>query len=963
MVPVLACTPARLLIFRTFADRILIMAADLAGLDPKEYIVIKGAARHNLKSVSVSIPKNKLVVFTGLSGSGKSSLAFDTLYAAGQRRYVESLSAYARQFLSRLDKPEVDAIYGLTPAIAIEQRVHATNPRSTVGTTTELYDYLKLVYARIGKTFSPISGNEVKKQTVADVVAAVKQMSAGTKLQILAPIYLENRALGAQAQILIQQGYARIQLGGERLRLDAIDPKDSRQPESLFLVVDRLSVRDDADFYNRLSDSVQTAFYEGKGCARVDDVTAQRRIAFFNRFALDGIDFTEPSTALFSFNNPYGACPVCEGYGSVIGIDADLVIPDKGLSVYGGAIACWRGEKMSKWRDRLIETADRFDFPIHRPIYQLSEGERRLLWTGNEHFRGINEFFERLEQKSYKIQNRVMRARYRGKTRCPECAGNRLRVEATYVKIGGKALTELIELPLDALLDFFENLKLSAFDQRVAKRPLIEIERRLQYLLDLGLNYLTPNRMSSTLSGGESQRINLATALGSSLVGSTYILDEPSIGLHPRDTDNLIKILCHLRDLGNTVIVVEHDEDIIRAADYLIDMGPESGDWGGEVVFAGKPEQLRAADTLTAQYITGRKTVSVPQKARVSNAFLKVIGAREHNLKNIDVRFPLHALSVVTGVSGSGKSTLLKRILYPALQKKLGLYGERAGEHKAVEMPVQAIDQIEFIDQNTIGKNLRSNPVTYIKAYDDIRNLLAAQKLAKVRGYRPKHFSFNVDGGRCDTCKGAGEVCVEMQFMADVHLICEACHGKRFKREILDVCFAEKNIYDILELTIDDAIAFFNAHGAAQIAARLQPLQDVGLGYVKLGQSLSTLSGGEAQRVKLAAFLSKGKRGGQTLFIFDEPATGLHFHDVKKLLGSFQALLERGDTLIVIEHNLDIVKAADWLVDLGPEGGRKGGALIYEGTVEGILDSKNSHTARYLKGKYEAALKQAFPMD
>ncbi len=931
------------------------MSADLEGLDPKKYIAIKGAALHNLKSVSVSIPKNKLVVCTGLSGSGKSSLVFDTLYAAGQRRYVESLSAYARQFLSRLDKPKVDAIYGLTPAIAIEQRVHATNPRATVGAATELYDYLRILYARIGKTFSPISGTEVKKQTVADVMAAVKQMPGGTQLQILAPIQLENRTLGSQAQILIQQGYARIQLDGALLRLDAIDPRDSRKPERLFLVVDRLSVRADSDFYNRLSDSVQTAFYEGKGRALVEDVTAQKRMAFSNRFALDGMDFTEPSTALFSFNNPYGACPICKGYGRIIGIDADRVIPNKELSVYEGAIACWHGEKVSKWQDRLIETAERFNFPIHRPIYQLSEGERRLLWTGNEHFRGINEFFERLEQKSYKVQNRVMLSRYRGKTRCPNCGGKRLRTEASYVKIGGKALTELIDLALDALLDFFKSLKLSPFDQRVAKRLLIEIERRLQYLLDLGLNYLTLNRTSSSLSGGESQRIHLATALGSSLVGATYILDEPSIGLHPRDTDSLIKILQRLRDLGNTVIVVEHDEEIIKAADYLIDMGPESADLGGEVVFAGEPRELRASETLTAQYITGRKTVSTPQKARIIDGFFKVIGAREHNLKNIDVRFPSHALSVVTGVSGSGKTTLLKGILYPALQKKLGLYIGRVGEHQAVEMPPKAIDSIALIDQNAIGKNSRSNPVTYVKAYDDIRNLFAVQKGAKIRGYKPKHFSFNVNGGRCDSCEGTGEVRVEMQFMADVHLVCEACDGKRFKREILEVCFAGKNIYDILELTTDAAIAFFNAHGAAQIARRLQPLQDIGLGYVKLGQSVSTLSGGEAQRLKLASFLSKARIGEHALFIFDEPATGLHFHDVKKLLGGFQALLEGGNTLIVIEHNLDIVKAADWLVDLGPEGGQKGGHLIYEGTTEDISDLKNSYTARYLRRKYETA--------
>lgn len=930
------------------------MPKDVATADPAAHIVIKGAALHNLKEVSLAIPKNRLVVMTGLSGSGKSSLAFDTLYAEGQRRYVESLSSYARQFLGRLDKPKVTSIRGLTPAIAIEQKVNSTNPRSTVGTATELYDYLKILYARIGKTFSPVSGHEVRKQSVADVIAVVKAMPPGTKLQLLAPISFGKRTLGEQAQLFARQGYSRMKLDGELLRLEAVDQRDGRRPERAFLVVDRLSVRGDTDFLNRLSDSLQTAFYEGEGTAVIDDVNSGKHLSFSNRFSLDDMDFMEPSTMLFSFNNPYGACPECEGYGSVIGIDPQLVIPDKTRTVYEDAIVCWRGQKMSKWKERLIATADAFDFPIHRPICQLSEAQYRLLWTGNAHFKGIDTFFEKLEEKSYKVQNRVMLSRYRGKTRCPACAGNRLRVEATYVKVGGRALTELINYPIATLLDFFETLKLSTFDRTVAKHLLLEIRNRLTYLCNLGLGYLTLNRRSSTLSGGESQRINLATALGSSLVGSTYVLDEPSIGLHPRDTDKLIAVLCRLRDLGNTVVVVEHDEAIIRAADHLIDMGPEAGSLGGEVVFEGPLQELSGAHTLTAQYLNGERAIALPETRRPVGDFIEVRGAQAHNLKNIDVRFPLHALSVVTGVSGSGKSTLLRQILYPALQRRFGLQSrERPGTHREIYIPEQGVDRLEFIDQNPIGKSSRSNPVTYIKVYDDIRNLLAAQARAKLLGFKPSHFSFNVDGGRCEACKGEGEVTIEMQFMADVHLCCEHCAGRRFKDEVLEVRFADKNIDDILKMTVDEAIAFFGGQGQRRIAAKLQPLQDVGLGYVRLGQSASTLSGGEAQRIKLASFLNKGKGGQQTLFIFDEPATGLHFHDVQKLLQSFEALLALGNTLIVIEHNLDIVKVADWLVDLGPEGGAAGGTLVYEGVPEGILQVKSSQTARYLSDKLQ----------
>lgn len=930
------------------------MSREAETVTPAAHIVIKGAGLHNLKNVSLALPKGRLIVITGLSGSGKSSLAFDTLYAEGQRRYVESLSAYARQFLGRLDKPKVDFIKGLTPAIAIEQKVNTTNPRSTVGTSTELYDYLKVLYARIGKTFSPVSGGRVQKHSVSDVVKAVKRLPEGNRVQVCAPVVCGDRTLGEHAQLLSRQGYARIELDGEPLRLDDIDKDDKRRPERFSLVVDRLSARSDDDFLSRLSDSVQAAFYEGRGHLVLDDVTHGRQFYFSNRFSLDGMDFIEPSTALFSFNNPYGACPVCEGYGSVIGIDEDRVIPDKTRSVYQEAIVCWRGEKMSKWRDRLIETAEAFDFPIHRPIEKLTPGQRELLWTGNAHFEGLQAFFDKLEEKSYKVQNRVMLSRYRGKTRCSACSGKRLRAEATYVKVGGKALTELVNYPIAALSAFFKALSLSEFEAQVARRLLVEIRNRLAYLERLGLGYLTLNRMSSTLSGGESQRINLATSLGSSLVGSTYVLDEPSIGLHPRDTDNLISVLRHLRDLGNTVVVVEHDDGIIASADYLVDMGPEAGERGGEVVFAGTLSELRTADTLTAQYLSGERRIPIPTHRRPVKDFIQLSGARAHNLKDLDVRFPLGAFSVVTGVSGSGKSTLLRRVLCPALRIALGLYsGEKPGVHRSVSLPEGAIENLEFIDQNPVGKSARSNPVTYIKAYDDIRSLFAAQPRSLERGYKASHFSFNVDGGRCETCKGEGEVTIEMQFMADVHLVCESCLGKRFKKPVLDVCFKGKNIHQVLEMTLDQAIAFFRAQSQRRIADKLQPLQDVGLGYVKLGQPSSTLSGGEAQRIKLASFLTRGQARQKTLFIFDEPSTGLHFHDVEKLLRSFEALLDYGNTLIVIEHNLEIIKVADWLVDLGPGGGEAGGTLLYEGPPEGIRGVESSAIAPYLIDKLE----------
>ncbi|MDG1328130.1 MAG: excinuclease ABC subunit UvrA, partial [Flavobacteriaceae bacterium] len=864
-------------------------------VNTKKNIVIQGAKLHNLKNISVVIPRNKLVVITGLSGSGKSSLAFDTLYAEGQRRYVESLSSYARQFLGRLNKPKVDAIKGISPAIAIEQKVNSTNPRSTVGTTTEIYDYLKLLYTRIGKTISPISGKEVKKDTVTDVINFLKEFEEGEKLLLLAPIILEKgRSIENKLLALLQQGYSRIKLGDRIVRLD--DLKGEKLTKEIYLVVDRIITKNNDDFLNRLADAVEIAFFEGKGELQIENISNPSITIFNNRFEADGISFLSPNIHLFSFNNPYGACNTCEGYGDVIGIDNDLVIPNTALSVFENAIFPWRGESMSWYRDQLVNAAYKFDFPIHKAWFELSEDQKLLVWEGNEHFRGLNDFFEELTSKSYKIQNRVMLSRYRGKTICNTCKGKRLRKEASYVKVNGTSLQELVELPLEKVTDFFNNLELNKYDKEIAKRLLIEINNRLEFLNNVGLNYLTLNRKSNTLSGGESQRINLATSLGSSLVGSMYILDEPSIGLHPKDTERLIEVLKSLRDLGNTVIVVEHDEDIMKAADEIIDIGPEAGSFGGEVVATGNYKNLLKSNSLTAQYLNGTLSIKIPAQRRTPKNSIQLFGARQHNLKNIDVQFPLGCFTAITGVSGSGKSTLVKKILYPAILKEVGGYGEKPGQFSKIEGNFSSIKNVEFVNQNPIGRSSRSNPVTYIKAYDDIRSLFSKQKLADIRGYKPKHFSFNVDGGRCEKCKGEGEVTIEMQFMADVHLECDACKGKRFKKEVLEVQFQKKNIHDVLQMTVEDAIIFFSTNGETKITNKLQPLQDVGLGYVQLGQSSSTLSGGEAQRIKLASFLIKGTTKEKTLFIFDEPTTGLHFHDINKLLKSFYALLDKGHT-------------------------------------------------------------------
>ena len=927
------------------------MQVDFSKIDPKKNIIIKGAQVHNLKNLDVVIPRNKLVVITGLSGSGKSSLAFDTLYAEGQRRYVESLSSYARQFLGRLDKPKVEYIKGIAPAIAIEQKVNTNNARSTVGTSTEIYDYMKLLFARIGRTFSPVSGREVKKNTVSDVINDVKQLELNSKWLLLAPIHLEEgRQLEDKLKVLLQQGFSRILVDNETVRLDEID-QHSLDNKDILLIVDRIVIKDEEEFYNRLADAVQTAFYEGKGICYLQELNTDKRLDYSNNFELDGINFLEPNVHLFSFNNPYGACPSCEGYGNIIGIDAELVVPNTSLSIYENAIFPWRGESMSWYRDQLVNSAYKFDFPIHKPYFQLTEEQKELIWTGNSYFEGLNDFFQELEAKNYKIQNRVMLSRYRGKTKCQTCKGKRLRVEASYVKINGKTVSDLVDLPIRHLAEFFKNLELDTYEKQIAKRLLIEINNRLSFLTEVGLDYLTLNRNSSTLSGGESQRINLATSLGSSLVGSMYILDEPSIGLHPKDSERLIKVLLSLRDLGNTVIVVEHDEDIMKAADMIIDIGPEAGTFGGELVAQGNFDEILKSTSLTAKYLNGDLEIAVPKKRRSFKNFIEIKGARENNLQNIDVTFPLDVLTVITGVSGSGKSTLVKKILFPAMQKKLDNAGEKAGQFSEIAGSFSQIKHIEYVDQNPIGRSSRSNPVTYIKAYDDIRDLFAKEKLSKIRGYQPKHFSFNVDGGRCETCSGEGTINVEMVFMADVQLPCETCNGKRFKKEILEVAFEGKNINDILTMTIDDAVAFFEKNKQNKITQKLKPLQDVGLGYVQLGQSSSTLSGGEAQRIKLASFLVKGATKDKALFVFDEPTTGLHFHDIKKLLASFDALLEKGHSLLVIEHNLDLIKCADWVIDLGPEGGENGGQLLAVGTPEEIVKNKKSITAQYLKEK------------
>jgi excinuclease ABC subunit A len=935
---------------------------DIDQLDPKKYILVKGARVNNLKNISVAIRRNKLVVITGLSGSGKSSLAFDTLYADGQRRYVESLSSYARQFLGRMSKPEVDYIKGIAPAIAIEQKVNTRNPRSTVGTSTEIYEYIKLLFARIGKTYSPVTGEQVTRHSVTDVVNVIMEQQEGTRIMIYSPVYQKNdRNLKDDLTVVLQQGFSRVLYQDNILKIEDILPEAEKfDYNDMFVLVDRFTIdKADEDLAARAADSVQTAFFEGSGTCVLGIETdgINKRIEFSNRFELDGIIFEEPSVHLFSFNNPFGACKTCEGFGSVIGIDEDLVIPDKSLSIYDDAVACWKGEKMSEYKHTLIKHAHKFDFPVHSPYYKLTNDQRKLLWTGNQYFEGINAFFAMVESQTYKIQYRVMLSRYRGKTVCPDCLGTRLRKDANYVKVNEKSITDLVLTPIADALEFFENMRLTEYEHKVADRLLVEIKNRLGFLCNVGLPYLTLNRLSNTLSGGESQRINLATSLGSSLVGSLYILDEPSIGLHPRDTHLLIKVLKGLRDMGNTVIVVEHEEEIIKAADQVIDIGPLAGSHGGELVFQGTFEEiLKDEKSMTGLYLSGKKSIQLPASRRPWNDYIEIKGAREHNLKSIDVKFPLKAMTVVTGVSGSGKTTLVKRILYPALKKIFGGYGERTGRFDRLEGDYNLITAVELIDQNPIGRSSRSNPATYVKAFDDIRSLFADQQLAKVRGYKPGFFSFNVEGGRCEECEGEGIVTVEMQFMADLHLMCDSCKGKRYKDEVLDVKYHEKTIFDILDLTIEQAIDFFHTGAdksatANRISAKLKPLADVGLGYLKLGQSSDTFSGGEAQRIKLASFLTKGTNDSPTLFIFDEPTTGLHMHDINRLLSAFNELLTKGHSLIVIEHNLDVIKTADWVIDLGPEGGEQGGFVLFEGTPESLLKAGASHTANYLRNK------------
>jgi excinuclease ABC subunit A len=922
-------------------------------------IFIKGARVHNLKNIDVSIPRNKLVVVTGVSGSGKSSLTIDTLFAEGQRRYAESLSAYARQFMARMDKPDVDYIKGLCPAIAIEQKVITRTPRSTVGSMTEIYDYLRLLFARVGRTYSPISGRPVKKDDVTDVVTAIADGTTGDKVLLLTTFKQhKNRQQKEELNILLQKGFSRLYVGGETIRIeDLLGMEDSTLKKKLppagpkapsaFILVDRLVVKDfDEDDRHRIADSVTTAFYEGEGDLLLE-INGDRKLPFSNRFELDGITFEEPVPNLFSFNNPYGACPTCEGFSQVLGIDPDLVIPDKRLSVYEGAIAPWKGEKLVWWRDQFIKSAKKFDFPVHKPIIDLNKQQYKTLWEGNEHAQGINDFFAEVERNLYKVQYRVLLSRYRGRTECPECNGYRLRKEALYVKINDHHIGQLCEMPVRDLFQWFDNLTLGPHELQIGRRILIEIRHRLNTLQDVGLGYLTLNRLSNSLSGGESQRIQLTRSLGSNLTNSLYILDEPSIGLHSRDTERLIRVLKELRDLGNTVVVVEHDEMMMREADYIIDMGPLASHLGGEVVAAGPYDALIAnEDSLTGKYLRGTLAITPPPQVRPWSRSLIVEGARQNNLKDLTVEFPLNVLTVVSGVSGSGKTTLVKQILYPALQKTKGEPGDKAGLHKAIKGDIDYISQIEMIDQNPIGKSSRSNPVTYIKAYDEIRDLFSQQPLSKVRGFQPKHFSFNVDGGRCDTCKGEGEQIVEMQFLADVHLTCEVCHGRRFKEEILEVTYREKNVFQVLGLSVDEALEFFKDE--KDILQKIKPLSDVGLGYVKLGQSSDTLSGGEAQRVKLASFLGKGRAQGHILFIFDEPTTGLHFHDIRKLLTSFNALIEQGHSILVIEHNTDVIKSADWVIDLGPEAGDGGGDLVYAGTPMGLKKVKESYTGKFL---------------
>ncbi len=924
-------------------------------LDPKKYIIIKNARVNNLKSLSVAIPRNKLVVITGLSGSGKSSLAFDTLFAEGQRMYVESLNAYARQFLVRMEKPEVDYIKGISPAIAIEQKINSKNPRSTVGTTTEIYDYLKLLFARVGKTFSPVSGNEVKKHSVEDVLNNINSLPEGEKIQILAPQKFPDKKKKEDVlNLLLQKGFSRILINEEVLAIEELIENASsiKKVKDFYLLIDRAMVnKNDEDLNFRLTDSIQTGFIEGEGYCIVE-VPGKNRETFSDKFELDGITFEEPSVNLFSFNNPFGACKRCEGFGHVLGIDEDLVFPDKSLSVYEGVIAPWRSEKMQKWAEPLLKNGIKFDFPIHRSYSDLDEKEKALLWEGNKYFDGLNDFFNYLESKTHKIQYRVMLSRYRGRTTCPDCRGTRLRKDASYVKIDGKSIVDLVLMPISKGIEFFKEIKLNNHEKQVGGRILKEISSRLNYLDRVGLGYLTLNRVSSTLSGGEYQRIRLATSLGSALVGSMYILDEPSIGLHPRDTRKLVSVLEDLRNIGNTVIVVEHEEEVMRAADQIIDIGPDAGAHGGQLIFQGSIEEMKDENVShTSRYLHGAEGISVPKRRRAWHDFVEIKGARENNLNNLTVKFPLNTLCMITGVSGSGKSTLVKKILYPALKKLHGNMGEFTGRYDGVGGLLGKISQVEFVDQNPIGKSSRSNPVTYVKAYDAIRNLYSEQPLAKARAYKPGNFSFNIEGGRCEICQGEGVVTVEMQFMADIHLKCEGCNGKRFKQEILDVIYKDKNITEVLDMTIDESLTFFG--DKPKILEKLKPLADVGLGYIKLGQSSNSLSGGEAQRVKLASFLGKGTSEAKDhiLFIFDEPTTGLHFHDIKKLLTALNALVEQGNSVIVIEHNMDMIKCADWIIDMGPEGGDGGGNVTFEGVPEDLVKLKNNYTASFLKDK------------